>query len=160
MDRSDVEDALADAEDAFQRPPTNVEAGLEDADEATVLQLRKACRLLDAAKFLRERNGHYTVVVEASFIAIERSVQFRVEHAGYDVAGQRHAEVYEQGVRVGLFSTSVADRLEQLWRENRSKLYYRSGKASERRADAMLRLAIAVHDHVVDLSRSRDCVCR
>jgi hypothetical protein len=151
--------ALADAEDAFQRTPENPESGLERITDPAVLQLRKACRLLDAARFLLDRNGHFTVVIETSFVAIERSIQFYVEEKGYDVAGQRHTEVYELGVRTGLFSEEIADRLETLWTENRSESYYRTGIAGEYRATTMYDVAEAVHDEVVALTRTRDCLC-
>ena len=59
MDDSYVEDALDRAEERFQntRGQTN-EPGLDTADVA-LIQLRKACRLLEAARTLRERNGIY-----------------------------------------------------------------------------------------------------
>ncbi|WP_202932514.1 hypothetical protein [Halorussus salinus] len=117
MTSNELEEALGDTEDAFQRRPENPEVGLEYVSESSVLQLRKACRLLDAAGFLLDRNGHFTVIIEASFVAIERSIQFYVEEKGYDVAGQRHTEVYDEGVRAGLFSQDIADRLEKLWIE-------------------------------------------
>lgn len=82
MSSNELEKALGDAEDAFQRRPENPEVGLEYVSNSSVLQLRKACRLLDAARFLLDRNGHFTVIIEASFVAIERSIQFYVEEKG------------------------------------------------------------------------------
>ena len=64
MTSKDFEAALGETEDAFQRTPENPEAGLEYVEDSSVLQLRKACRLLDAAGFLLERNGHFTVIIE------------------------------------------------------------------------------------------------
>lgn len=52
MTSKDLEAVLADAEDAFQRKPEIPEVGLEYVTDPAVLQLRKACRLLDAAGFL------------------------------------------------------------------------------------------------------------
>ena len=75
MDSSYVEDALADAQRAFEQGPGRKDSGL-DTDDDALLQLRKACRLLDAARFLRTQNGYYTVVIESSFIAIEHSIHF------------------------------------------------------------------------------------
>lgn len=151
--------ALANAEDAFQRSPENPEAGLEFVTDPSILQLRKACRLLDASRFLIERNGHYTVIVEASFVAIERSIQYYVEEKGYDVSGQTHGEVYDRGVQAGYFSQDTADRLEALWTENRSESYYRTGIAGEYRARSVNRLATVIHGEIVDLTRTRDCRC-
>ncbi len=159
MTSNELESALADAEDAFQRKPKNPEAGLEHVSDPAVLQLRKACRLLDAADFLLDRNGHFTVIIESSFVAIERSLQFYVEETGYDVAGQRHTEVYELGVRAGLFSRDVAGRLEELWIENRSESYYRTGVAGEYRARTIHGLAVQLHNEIVRLTRTQDCIC-
>ena len=114
MTSNDFENALANAEDALQRSPNNPETGLEFVSDPTTLQLRKACRLIDAAQFLIDRNGHYTVIIEASFVAIGRSIQFYVEASGYTLPGQSHTEVYDYGVRAGLFSQDIADRLEAL----------------------------------------------
>lgn len=82
MTSKDLEAALGDTEDAFQRRPESLEVGLDHISDPAVLQLRKACRLLDAAGFLLDRNGHYTVIIESSFVAIERSIQFYVEEKG------------------------------------------------------------------------------
>ncbi|MCU4744802.1 hypothetical protein OB955_25240 [Halobacteria archaeon AArc-m2/3/4] len=159
MTSKELESVLGDAEDAFQRKPTNPEVGLEHVSDASILQLRKACRLLDAAGFLLERNGHFTIIIEACFVSIERSVQFYVEEKGYNVAGQRHTEVYDLGVRSGLFSQDIADRLEELWIENRSESYYRTGVAGEYRARTIYQLATTLHGEIVQLTRTRDCLC-
>jgi len=155
MTSKDFKTALGDAEDAFQRTPENPEVGLEHVEDSATLQLRKACRLLDAASFLLERNGHFTVIIEASFVAIERMIQFYVEEKNYHVPGQRHTEVYELAVQAGLFSRDIADRLEELWRENRSESYYRTGIAGEYRARTVHRLAATLHEE----TRTRDCIC-
>lgn len=160
MTSNELNEALGDAEDAFQRTPENPETGLEHVADSSALQLRKACRLLDAARFLLERNGHFTVIIEASFVAIERSIQFYVEEKGYDVPGQSHTEVYDLGVQAGLFPRDVADRLEELWRENRSESYYRTGVAGDYRARTAFRLAEPLHEEIVALTRTNDCICR
>jgi hypothetical protein len=100
MDGSYVEDALEAAENAFQdtRGQTS-ETDLDISDEA-VVQLRKACRLLEASRTLREQNGYYTVVTEASFVALERSIQFyllyRSQAASEDLR-HKHGVVYRRG---------------------------------------------------------------
>lgn len=159
MTSNELEETLGDAEDAFQRKPVNPEVGLEHVSGSAHLQLRKACRLLDAAGFLLDRNGHFTVIIEASFVAIERSIQFYIEEKGYDVTGQRHTDVYDLGVRAGLFSQDIADRLEELWIENRSESYYRTGIAGEYRAETVFSLAVTLHEEIVALTRTRDCLC-
>lgn len=159
MTSNEFESALGNAEDAFQRKPDVPEVGLEHVSDSATLQLRKACRLLDAAGFLLDRNGHFTVIIESSFVAIERSIQFYVEEKGYDVAGQRHTEVYELAVRAGLFSQNIADRLEELWLENRSESYYRTGVAGEYRARTIHQLATTLHEEIVQLTRTQECLC-
>lgn len=53
MTSKELELALDNAEDAFQRTPENPEVGLEYVTDPAILQLRKACRLLDAAQIGR-----------------------------------------------------------------------------------------------------------
>lgn len=161
MDSSYVEDALTDAQRAFEREPVHKESGL-DTDDDALLQLRKACRLLDAARFLRTQNGYYTVVIESSFIAIERSIHFYLLHAtGMDSTEfVTHSDVYERGAEANLYSKSLGDQFLQLWRENRSKTYYRQAVGGETQADAMLQLATAVHQYILDyLSIGHECIC-
>jgi hypothetical protein len=161
MDDSYVEEALTDAQRAFEREPVHKESGL-DTDDDALLQLRKACRLLDAAHFLRTQNGYYTVVIESSFIAIERSIHFYLLHAtGLDSSEfVTHTDVYERGAEANLYSTSLRDQLLQLWRENRSKTYYRQAVGGETQADGMLELASAVHQYILDyLSIGHECIC-
>lgn len=74
MEGSDVAELLDDAQELFERGSGDPEKGLE-VDSSEMLQLRKACRLIDAANQLIER-GYYTLIVEASFAAIERTIQF------------------------------------------------------------------------------------
>ncbi|WP_202613936.1 hypothetical protein [Halostella pelagica] len=64
MHDSYVDEALTDAEAAFQQ--TRGRTGETDLDvsDAALVQLRRACRLLEAARTLREQNGYYTVVIE------------------------------------------------------------------------------------------------
>lgn len=71
-----------------------------------------------------------------------------------------HETVYERGFHAGLYDESFKRRLVGLWRNNRSKLYYREGVGTAGRAEAMLELALAVHEHVTQLAgRSHDCIC-
>jgi hypothetical protein len=163
MDDSYVDDALIDAEAAFQE--TRGQTGESDLDvsEAALVQLRKACRLLEAARTLREQNGYYTVVIEASFVAVERSIQFYLlqrGHASSEDLRYEHTAVYQQAGEVNLFSETFADRLMQLWKQNRAEVYYRETVASAEQADAMLSLAEAVHQYILDFtSLTHECVC-
>jgi hypothetical protein len=75
MENSEIEDMLDQASEAFRRSPESPEAGLS-VDDPALLQLRKACRLLEAAEFLKAEDGYYTLVIEAAFSVVERTLQF------------------------------------------------------------------------------------
>lgn len=163
MDDSYVDEALSDAERAFRRThDQTAETGLSVSDSALV-QLRKACRLLEAARTLREQNGYYTVVIEASFVAVERNIQFYLlyrDHASAEELRYDHTDVYQQAASINLFSETFADRLTQLWKQNRAEVYYRETVASAEQADVMLSLATAVHQYILEYaSLQHECVC-
>lgn len=92
-----------------------VELGL-DVDEDALVQLRKACRILDGIRALRDVDRHYTLVVEGSFAVIERTVQFYVVHS--DVAETAeihdHEDTFELGARAGVFTAATAEELVEL----------------------------------------------
>ena len=161
MDNSDVEDLLDEAQTLFERPGTGFEEGL-DVNDPTLLQLRKACRLIDAAQFLEKEDGYYTVIIEASFAAIERSIQFYLLDTGliHEDEYVNHEQVYQRGEDAGLYSREFADKLMNLWRNNRSETYYREGIATEDRAEKMLELAEAIHGHILQLAgENHECIC-
>lgn len=109
MSSTRIEQFLDDAQAAFDRRPPDVESGL-DASEPAVLQLRKACRLLAGADALQEQ-GYDTLVIEASFVAIERTVQFRPLERGTmeptDLPGT-HPDVYREAAATGIFGEATA----------------------------------------------------
>ncbi len=79
--------AVAHAEDAFagQLGRPEYEEGLDpNTQDADVIQLRKACRLLDASRLLRDYNGYHTSVIEMSFASIERTLEFYALTASND----------------------------------------------------------------------------
>lgn len=161
MENSEVEALLDDVQTLFERPGDDFEEGL-DVDSSVDLQLRKACRLIDTAEFLQEQNGYYTVIVETSFAAIERTIQFYLLESDllHEDEYVDHEEVYRRGERAGLYDREFAGKLDTLWRNNRSDTYYREGIATEKRAAKMLELAEAVHRHVLRLAgRSHECIC-
>lgn len=161
MENDDVRDALAAAERSFERSPETIEEGL-DVDDAELVQLRRACRLLAAASLLRGE-GYYTVVIESSFVAIERTIQFRLLHddaiAPSEVISS-HQRLYRRGAEIGLYDEEFGDRLAELWAQNRTKTYYRLGVATEAQATAMQDLAIEIHRYLVGTSQiSHECLC-
>ncbi len=138
-----------------------VEPGLEVEDEA-LIQLRKACRILDGIRALRDIDRHHTLVVEGSFAAIERTVQFFVVQAGVADSNEltNHDDTFEYGARAGIFSQDTADELAELWKNYRNGLYYQEKRATAEQADAMLAYATCLHDHVLALAgQSHDCLC-
>jgi hypothetical protein len=161
MSSTRIEQFLEDAQAAFDRRPTDIETGL-DVSDAAVLQLRKACRLLAGAAALQEQ-GYYTLVIEASFVAVERTVEFRLLERGTmepaDLPGT-HPGVYREAASVGIFSKSMASDLADLWRDHRAKTYYQDGLAAAGRADAMYSLAKEVHAFVAGRSsQGHECLC-
>jgi len=80
MSSTRIEALIDEVQAAFDRRPTDIEAGL-DVGDAALLQLRKACRAPAGAEALRDAS-YYTLVIEASFVAIERTVEFRLLERG------------------------------------------------------------------------------
>ncbi|ELZ06431.1 hypothetical protein C482_01385 [Natrialba chahannaoensis JCM 10990] len=161
MSSTRIEQFIDDAQAAFDRRPAKIESGL-DVTDAALLQLRKACRLLAGADALREA-GYYTLVIEASFVAIERTVEFRLLERGTmepnDLPGT-HPGVYREAATVGIVAESVAADLADLWRDHRAKTYYQDGLASAERAQAMYALASEIHAFVIGRSsQGHECLC-
>ena len=104
----DVATELAAAERAFERPPERTETGLDVADPALV-QLRKACRTLDGGRQLFDA-GYYTLAIEASFTALEKSLLYWLVVEGHRDGSrppQSHTTAINQSVDVGLCSDVV-----------------------------------------------------
>lgn len=161
MENDDVLETLAAAEEWFERTPETIEVGL-DVDEAELVQRRRACRLLAAATLLLKK-GYYTVVIESSFVAIERTIQFRLVHEGAMNPSEvisSHRRLYQRGADVGLYDEGFGDDLAELWNQNRTETYYRLGIATEEQAEAMRDLATELHQHLVGTSRiTHECIC-
>lgn len=161
MSSTRIDQLIDDAQAAFDRRPADVEPGLEVAD-AALLQLRKACRLLAGAESLLDA-AYYTIVIEASFVAIERTVEFRLLERGTlepDALPGTHPGVYREAAAVGMFAESMAEELADLWRDHRAKTYYRDGLASAERARAMYALASELHAFIIGRSsQGHECCC-
>jgi len=161
MDDSRIEDTLDEVSREFRKGTRNPETGL-DVDDPTLLQLRKSCRLLDAVQSLQKQNGHYTLIIEASFGSIERTIQFYLLEKGYIKEDEfvNHRKVYELGENAALYGSDFREKLVDLWENNRSRTYYREGVGSERTADLMVELAEQVHRHVLQMAgESHECIC-
>jgi len=162
-----LEEAISRAEDAFdgQLGRPEYEDGLDPSmHDADVIQLRKACRLLDACRLLREHDGYHTSVIEMSFAAIERTFEFYALTASNDTIDdfrEGHNRAYDRGADLGLVTAETARCLTQLYRDNRAAAYYRDTVAAAQQADAMFDLAVAIHDYVKNFARlSHECQCR
>jgi hypothetical protein len=163
----DLDDAISRAEDAFggQLGRPEYEERLDpDEHDADVIQLRKACRLLDACRLLREHDGYHTSVIEMSFAAIERTFEFYALTASNDTIDdfrEGHDRAYDRGAELNLVTEETARRLKQLYRDNRAAAYYRDTVAATQQADAMFDLAVIIHDYIKDFARiSHECRCR
>lgn len=161
MSSTRIDALVEEVQSAFDRHPTAVETGL-DVDDAALLQLRKACRLLSGAGNLLDAE-FYTLVIEASFVAIERTVEFRLLDRGEltpkNLPGS-HTAIYDEAASIGIFSVETARDLEDLWREHRAKTYYQDGLATRLRAETLLELAAEGHEFVVGRSsRGHECIC-
>jgi len=153
-------DELRTVATAFTRQG-NVEPGLDVTGDA-LLQLRKACRVLDGIRALRDIDRHHTLVVEGSFAALERTVQFYVVDQGLAESDdlQSHEDTFGYGARAGVFSTATKDELVELWKNHRNGTYYQQERATAEQASAMLTYAECMHDHVPELAgRAHDCIC-
>lgn len=161
MSSTRIEQRIDDVQAAFDRPPRKIERGL-DVEAPALLQLRKACRLLAGAESLR-RDGFFTLVIEASFVAIERTIEFRLLERGRrqpdDLPGT-HPGVYREAAAAGIVTKSTAEDLADLWREHRAKTYYQDGLATAERAEETYALASEIHAFVVGRSsQGYECLC-
>lgn len=165
MAANEMEKCLREARSEFDSAPEEeeIESGLNTEDE-TDLQLRKACRLLEASRELLEEKSYYIIVIDACFTAIERSIQARLHEVNILDDGEAlfdHDSIYDEGAMAGIYSEDFGDSLKQLWSENRSKNYYRSGTPSLSRARKMYRLARSIHFHITGMSgRGHKCICK
>jgi len=159
---NEIHDRLKEAERTFEGSPETIgeELGVDDAE---LVQLRRACRLLEVGSNLLDQ-GYYTVVIESAFVAIERTIQFRLIHDGAMSAAEvisSHRRLYQRGAEIGLYDNALGDDLADLWNRNRTKTYYRLGIATKEQAEAMYRLADDIHRHLVDMTgASHECLCR
>jgi hypothetical protein len=163
MDDSYVEAALETALGRFQRSGRQrVEADLDTDGDEPLVQLRKACRLLEAVRTLRANDGYATSVIELSFAAIERSIQFYLLYRGNYEPGEfhDHEAVYRAGRDLNLYDGAVAEQFRTLWAQNRSAVYYRNSLATKEQATAMFALAESVHRWILEYANlTHECRC-
>lgn len=167
--KSDLLGLAQAAQEALQSPregDDERERGLEEGPSWEI-QLRKACRFLAAAQhglLRRPKPGFYTGVVELSFAAVERTLQAQLmNQKGFEAEDfRRHLYAIQEAGARGAIPRDVALVLEDVWFEFRNENYYRSGIAGRSAAEAMLRLAEALHAQLKSRHASLRgaCICR
>lgn len=163
MDGSYVETALETALRRFRRSGgQQVETDLNTDGDELLVQLRKACRLLEAVRTLRANDGYATSAIELSFAAVERSIQFYLFYRGNYEPGEfhDHEAVYRAGRDLNLYDDALAEGFRTLWAQNRSAVYYRNSLATTEQATAMFALAESVHRWILEYANlSHECRC-
>lgn len=159
-DPQNVETGLDKASETFEVGGTP-EEGLADVSDENA-QLRKACRLITAAKTLREQNGYHTAIVELAFGAIERSFEFYAIAMGGDSVRDfmDHEYAYRRVFELGAVSSEMKEDFQALYNENRAASYYSGRTVTAEQAEAMLALAVESHEFLRDHPRSHfGCLC-
>lgn len=157
-----LRDSVQTAQKRFQYGQGAVEEGLDTPESDAVGQLRKACRLLAAARSLRAANGYHTAVVELSFGVIERSFEFFVIATSRDTIREfdDHTYAYQRAFELGVISEELRDDYRSLYTEHRSESYYGGRQVRAGEADAMFELAGETHEFLRDHpSDHYECLC-
>lgn len=157
--------ALDAAQKAFDEPPGGFRFNQRldpTDDDADVVQLQTACRLLAACRTLREPGGYDAAVGRLAFAAIDRSLEayaFARDDAIGDLRAGR-AEGYSRAADRGLIAEETADRLADLDRVCHDPTRRQDSVPSAEQATALVDLATAVHDAVAEAAeRSHECHC-
>lgn len=140
----DHEPAQEEREDGFESDT------LSDADT----HLRKACRALQLAQELLAgdrdalvEDRFYTAAIELAFAAIERTSSATL------IATNRirpeemppHAELIARSHEAGICGRDEAERLAELYGQNRSVYYYRRGIPTKTKAESIVAAATEFH---------------
>jgi hypothetical protein len=160
-------DALTTAEDAFAHAAGDplFEPGLDASPDAAdgAVQIGKACRLLELAHRIEELGPYYGAILEASFIAIEHTIQgYLLALTGVEDHELRdHDRPYELARGQVPLKEATIDRLERLYDARRTDHYYGTTVTTEQQATALRDVATAVHEHVVGFEGevARLCTC-
>lgn len=166
-DPDDLTAALIAAEDAFghARGEPTFEPGFNSSKSAAPgeVQIQKACRLLELSHRLDDVGAYYGAILEASFIAIEHTLQgYLLALTGIEEHELRdHDRPYSLARGRVPLTEDTLDRLERLYDERRTKHYYGTTVTTEQQARSLRATAITVHDHVVgfDHEVERHCTC-
>lgn len=163
-DPGNVLGALDQAEDAFEmvgRGRAEFEDGIS-AEEDWETQLTKACRLLEVVETLQAQDGYYTAVIEVCFGTLERSIEaYALSMTDNSLEDfQDHEFSYERAHETGLFERETAERMKEIYSDNRTDSYYGGSRPTEEQAEAMSELATAVHQFAASQIREGGvCLC-
>lgn len=155
-------EGVENAQERFQYGQSPIETGLGDMGSDAIGQLRKSCRLIAAARSLRSTNGYFTAVVELSFGAIERAIEFFVLALSTDTIRDfdNHTYAYQRAFELGVISAGLRDDYRSLYTEYRTESYYGDRQPREAEADAMFDLAVTTHEFLRDHPSDHfDCLC-
>jgi len=164
MGLEDVVDALDHVESLLADGETGpVQDSLSWQQTDPDIQLGKACAMLGTCRQLRQGTNNYMSIIELSFNAIERSFQFYlVDQTAASSADYRdHGQVFADIAARGVFSDrNIADRIDALRAEHRSRMYYDVARPGRDLAVGMHDLAEDVHGYVVEFANAHSrCRC-
>lgn len=98
-----------------------------------------------------------------AFASIERSIEFYALTSSGDTVDDfrtGHERVYDRAAELGVVSRQTADRLKDVFSENRSASYYRDTVANDEQATLLFELAVAMREYVTRFAqRSHECDC-
>jgi len=131
----------------------------EDAD----IQLGKACAMLGTCRQLRDGTNNNVSIVELSFNAIERPLQFYLVDMTTAESSDfhEHGDVYRDIEKRSVFSDeNIADRIDGFRTEHRSRIYYDIDRPGRDLALRMHDLAEEVHSYIVAFADAQSrCGC-
>ncbi|ELZ33928.1 hypothetical protein C474_03175 [Halogeometricum pallidum JCM 14848] len=102
-----------------------------------------------------------TLIIEASFVPVERAVEFKLLEGGVEPRNLpgTHPSVYTEATRRGILSEHVVENLQDLWRNHRARTYYQDGLATRERAERTYELASETHEYVVNQpAKKHECI--
>lgn len=157
--------SLAQAEDTFSHATGDpvFEPALDAGADAAVgtVPLQKACRLLELAHRIPELGAYYGAILEASFIAIEHTLQgYLLVLTGVEAHDLRdHDRPYRLAKGQVPLENGTLDRLERLYSSRRTAHYYGTTVTTEQQARAMREVASGIHDHIVAFEHALGQFC-
>jgi DNA replicative helicase MCM subunit Mcm2 (Cdc46/Mcm family) len=100
---------------------------------------------------LQQSGEYYGSVPEHAFASIERTLEgYLIAFADYEVTDfHDHTTVYRRGKQQVPLTPETLETLEALYDDRRTEHYYGTTVTTKRQAETMLKVAVALHDHIV-----------